>query len=86
MALGVRGDLPPQRLLKIPQINRAGATNIDPKSFRIAPKSPRIAPKSPAINLTSHRIKDPKHPTCVASRAEETELIVRILQPRLQRL
>jgi hypothetical protein len=62
----------PQRLLRIRQINRAGATKIDPKSFRIVPKSPRIAPKSPAINPTSHRIKDPKpsHARCLPCRSQ----------------
>jgi hypothetical protein len=57
-------------------MNRAGATKIDPKSLRIPPKSPRIATKCPTTNPRSHRVKDTKHPTRAASRAEDTEQLI----------
>jgi hypothetical protein len=65
-----------KRPRRLRQMNRAGATKIDPKSLRIPPKSPRIATKSPTTNLKSHRIKDTKHPTHAASRAEDTEQLI----------
>src|SRR5919202_1076184 len=38
----------PQRLLRIRQINRVGATKLGPKSFRIAPKAPATNPYKPS--------------------------------------
>src|SRR5215217_5055410 len=65
-----------KRPRRLRQMNRAGATKIDPKSLRVPPKSPKIATKSPTTNPRSHRIKDTKHPTRAASRPEDTEQLI----------